>query len=58
LVIQRLSEAGLLVTPADDADLPSPDQAEEWEKKEMEWLAKQPPAGLGEAILDERRSGW
>jgi hypothetical protein len=58
LIVQRLSEAGLLVPPRDEPDLPPPDKAEEWEKKEMEWLDSQPPMGLGEAVLEERRSGW
>ena len=57
LLVQRLSEAGLLVAPPADADLPSPETADAWEAREEHWLETQPHLGLSEAVLEERRSG-
>ncbi|MGH2354580.1 MAG: hypothetical protein ACRDJN_23475, partial [Chloroflexota bacterium] len=45
LVIRRLSEAGLLVPPPDDPDLPSAEEADAWEERETAWLDSQPPLG-------------
>ncbi len=58
LIVQRLSEAGLMVPPGDYPGLPPPQGSEAWEEQELEWLDSLPALGLGAAVLEERQSGW
>ena len=61
LIVQRLSDAGLLVPPPPyepPPDLRQGETLDEWEERTQAWLDEQPPMGLGEAVLEERRSGW
>ncbi|HYU20150.1 MAG TPA: CopG family transcriptional regulator [Chloroflexota bacterium] len=52
----RLAEAGLLMPPPFDPDLPTGTEAQRLEQSEMEWLARQrDPLGLAEAVLADRR---
>ena|SRR3954464_9906553 len=58
LIVQRLSDAGLLVPPPDGDDSPPPGGWEQWEEQEMAWLDAQPSPGLAEVLERERESGW
>jgi hypothetical protein len=54
-VAARLREAGLLVRPWDDDDLPGEDEFEAMERELDQILAETGPLHLTEAVIEDRR---
>ncbi len=55
-VDERLLEAGLLMPPSPDDDVPEGEALAELERVQEAWSALHPqPLGLAEAVLDDRR---
>ena len=55
VVAARLREAGLLVLPWDDDDLPGEDEFEAMERELEQVLTETGPLHLTEAVIEDRR---
>jgi methylthioribose-1-phosphate isomerase len=57
--VRLLAEAGLLVPPPDDEDIPTEEEMEQLEREYDEWLAsRSEPLNLSDAVEQDREEGW
>ena len=55
-IVRRLADAGLLVPPPEDEDLPTPAEIAALEDEIEAWTStRAEPLGLADAVLEDRR---